>query len=115
MNPGEQLAEALRAASAERALRPPSSDATIGQIEMRFGVRLPKDMTWFYRAMNGMDWPTRPDSGWILDRVMGPQPLADVPAVSERLYWSFHRRRHSSACARTAEQARRTPRRDETR
>ena len=88
MNLGEQFAEALRAASPEGAVRPPASDATIRQIETEFGVRLPKDMAWFYRAMDGMNWPTRPDNGWI--RIWDLQSwhwVRDEPSVNEeRLY-----------------------------
>ena len=65
MNSGEEFAEALRAASPAGAIRPPASEKMISKAEHRHGVRLPKDMTWFYRAMNGMDWPTHPDNGWI--------------------------------------------------
>ena len=65
MDSGQELAEAIRAVSPEGAVRPPASEEMISQIEQRYGVQLPEDMAWFYRAMNGMNWPTRPDNGWI--------------------------------------------------
>src|SRR5882724_8560503 len=65
MNSGEEFAEALRAASPAGAIRQPASEKMISQAEQRYGVRLPKDMTWFYRATNGMNWPTHRDNGWI--------------------------------------------------
>jgi SMI1 / KNR4 family (SUKH-1) len=84
MNSGEQFAEALRAASPEGAIRPPAADSKIGQIEMRFGVRLPKDITWFYRTMNGMDWPTRPDNGWIrIWDLESWQRVRNEPSINE--------------------------------
>jgi hypothetical protein len=84
VNSGEQFANALRAASPEGSVRPPASDAVIRQIETDFGVRLPEDMSWFYRAMNGMNWPTRPDSGWI--RIWGLESwhrVRDEPSINE--------------------------------
>jgi hypothetical protein len=65
MNEAHELAEALRAVSPEGAVRQPAPEATIAQTEQRLGIHLPADMMMFYRAMNGMDWPTHPDNGWI--------------------------------------------------
>lgn len=84
MNSGEHFAEALRAASPEGPVRPPASDAMIQQTQTRFGVHLPKDMAWFYRAMNGMKWPTRPDTGWI--RIWDLESwyrVRDEPSINE--------------------------------
>src|SRR5215471_11105537 len=84
MNASDQFVEALRAASPEGAIRPPASDAMIGQIQAGFGVRLPEDMASFYRAMNGMDWPTRPDNGWIrIWDLESWRRVRDEPSINE--------------------------------
>jgi len=84
MNSGQEFAEALRAVSPDGAIRPPAPEKLISQIEGRYGVRLPRDMAWFYRAMNGMDWPTRPDNGWIrIWELESWHRVRDEPSVNE--------------------------------
>src|SRR4030095_6062549 len=65
MNSAGEFADALRAVSRGGTIRPPADAAMISQSEARHGIHLPVDMTSFYRSMNGMDWPTEPDKGWI--------------------------------------------------
>ena len=84
MNSGQELVEALRAASPDGAIRPPAPEKMISEIEERYGIRLPKDIAWFYRAMNGMDWPTRPDNGWIrIWNLESWRRVRDEPSVNE--------------------------------
>ena len=93
MNAGQEFAKALRAVTVDGAIRPPASDRMIAQIEERYGVLLPNDMAWFYRAMNGMNSPTRPDSGWIRiwdleswHRVRDEPALNDEPIYPDLQY-----------------------------
>lgn len=84
MNAEREFAKALRTVTVDGAIRPPASDKMIAQIEARSGVRLPNDMAWFYRAMNGMNWPTRADRGWILIRDLESwQLIRDEPALND--------------------------------
>ena len=79
-----ELAAALRAASKEGAILPPADEATIAQAERRFGIRLPADMSLFYRSMNGMAWPTKPDNGWVRLWDLGSwQRVRDKPDLSD--------------------------------
>jgi hypothetical protein len=90
MTSGQEFVEALKAVSPDGTIRPAASDRTVSQTQERYGVRLPKDMAWFYRAMNGMNRPTRPDSGWIRiweleswRRVREEPALNDEPIYAE--------------------------------
>jgi cell wall assembly regulator SMI1 len=65
LDSGREFLEALKAASPQAAIRPAAEGSFISQTELRFGIRFPPDMAAFYRSMNGMDWPTEPDHGWI--------------------------------------------------
>ena len=85
MNSGQEFAEALRAVTPEGAIRPPASEKMISQVEERYGVRLPKDMAWFYRAMNGMKWPTRPDNSWVrIWELESWHCVRDEPSLNEQ-------------------------------
>lgn len=89
MNSGQEFTEALKAVTPKGAIRPPASNKMISQIQARYGVRLPKDMVWFYRAMNGMDWPTWPDNGWILIwNLESWHRLRDEPSLSNEPIYS---------------------------
>ena len=59
------LAEALIEAAQGKDISPPASLKAIHNAEQAFGIELPSDMLAFYEAMNGMQWPTLPERGWI--------------------------------------------------
>ena len=85
MNSGEEYAEALRAVTPDGAIRPPAPEEIISRTEKRYGVRLPKDMAWFYRAMNGMKWPTWPENGWVCIWALESwRRVRDEPSVNEQ-------------------------------
>jgi hypothetical protein len=65
MHEHDELVAALTEATQGQEVWPAANEKTIAAIEQRFGIELPLDMATFYRTMNGMPWPTKPEHGWV--------------------------------------------------
>jgi len=60
-----QLVDSLIAVAQGRDASPPADHQMIWRVEQQFDIELPEDMAAFYLSMDGMQWPTVPEHGWV--------------------------------------------------